>query len=152
MSEAVVWILVADRSRARILHAIRDRKGPFSTLASFVHEEGRLQRHEMESDSPGQAYRAGGARSVVEPHEDPEHRHARVFAAELTDHLDRAGQENRFDQLVVIAPPGFLGVLREQWTARIKSRITQEFDKELAGLNDAQLQSRLAEMLTTVPV
>lgn len=151
MSEPVVWILVADRSRARVLHALPDRQAPFPTLVSFVHEEGRLQRQEMESDSPGRTYRPGGARSAVEPHEDPEHHEAHKFATQLCDYLDRACLENRFDRLSVIAPPGFLGILRDQWTSRLKSCITQELDKELAGLDDAQLQSRLAEMFTAVP-
>lgn len=151
MAVTVDWILVADRARARVFHALLDAQGPFPVLAVLVHAAGRLQRHEMESDSPGTVMHPSGVLSGIEPHEDVAHRESRKFAAQICEHLDRACLENRFDRLIVVAPPDFLGVLREQWTARIQSRIAYELHKELAGFSDTQIQPRLVEILEAVP-
>lgn len=151
MTTTVDWVLVADRSRGRILSTTTDAVGHYATQATFTHEEGRLQRHEMESDSPGRVYRTGGSRSGVDPHEDPEHRESRKFATELSDYLDKARQQNLFDRLIVVAPPAFLGVLRAHWTPRIQSCLAHEVHHELCGLSDAQLQSRVADILSSVP-
>lgn len=152
MAISVDWILVADRSRARIFTTPQDETGHFPTRVTFIHEEGRLQRHEMESDSPGRVYHPGGSRSGVDPHEDAEHRESRKFATQLSAYLDKAAQEHQFDRLIVVAPPAFLGVLRDHWTLPVHTRITQEIHKELAGLGDSQLQKRLVEILNEVPV
>ena len=151
MATTVDWVLVADRSRARIFKTPTDQKGHFPLHATFAHEEGRLQRHEMESDSPGRVYRQGGSRSGVDPHEDPEHRESRKFAAELSVYLDKACQEHQFDRLIVVAPPTFLGILRDHWTVPVQACIAHEIHKELAGLSDSHVQTRLADILTEVP-
>lgn len=151
MNPSVDWVLVADRSRARLYHVLPEKQRPFPVLKAFVHEAGRLLRHEVESDIPGRIYHPGGARSLVEPHEDVEHRESRKFAAEINDYLEQACRERRFDRLIVVAPPDFLGVLREERPASVQKCVIHEVGKELAGLSDAQLQERLDDILATVP-
>jgi protein required for attachment to host cells len=151
MADTVDWVLVADRTRARLLHALPKDLGASPTLAAFVHEAGRLQRRERESDIPGRIFHPGGARSLVEPHEDIEHRESRKFAAKICDYLDQACLEGRFDRLIVVAPPDFLGVLRDEWPEKVRARIVCELGKELAGLTDPQLQARLEEIMAAVP-
>lgn len=141
------WILVADRSRARLLHVLPQGARPWPTLASFIHAAGKLNRQDRETDVPGRMQLPGGPRAAVEPHEDPEHAEARRFAAQLAAHLDRARQEGRFDRLIVVAAPMFLGVLRESWPPPLRSRIALEVDRNLAGLSDSVLQVRLSSLV-----
>ena len=145
------WVLVADRSRARLLHVLPNGTRPWPTLASFIHAAAKLSRQDRETDVPGRMQLPGGARSAVEPHEDPEHSEARRFASQLAAHLDRARQEARFDRLIVVAAPMFLGVLRESWPSPLRARIAFEVDRNLAGLSDPVLQTRLSDLLAAAP-
>lgn len=147
---AVDWILVADRSKAKLLHVLPEGQGPFPTLACFIHDESRLQPRERDSQEPSRVIHPAGYASALEPHEDREHVEARRFAAELADHLERCRQEGRFDQLTVIAPPKFLGVLRSAWTPSLRSMIHAELDQDLMTLSEAELQQRLDKLTASV--
>jgi protein required for attachment to host cells len=144
----VDWILVANRSRAAILHALPHGVRPYPTLASYIHAEGRLRPQDRDSDVAGRAQHPGGARSTVEPHEDRDHVEARRFAKLLVEVLDHDRQHNRFDRLFVIAPPAFLGVLREAWPNPLRERILLELNEDLLPLPEPELQSRLTQIVT----
>jgi protein required for attachment to host cells len=143
----VDWILVADRSRALILHALPQNLGPYPTLASFAHPEGRLRSQDRDSDTSGRVSLPGGIRSTVEPHEDSWHVEARRFAKDLADVLQNDRQNGRFDRLFVVAPPAFLGVLREALPGTVRKTIAAEIAEELLSLPAAEWQSRLEKMV-----
>ncbi len=142
----VTWILVADRCRAKLLHALPDGQGPYPTLGCWSHEAGRLQPRERDAEEPGRVIHPAGYASAVEPHEDRDHVEARRFAKELVDHLEHSRQERRLDRLLVIAPPGFLGVLRDAWTPSLHAMIDREWNLDLSGLSEADLQRRLESL------
>jgi protein required for attachment to host cells len=148
---SVDWVLVADRSRASLLHALPNGLRPWPTLAGFVHEEARLTPQERDTAAPGRVMHPGGARSAVEPHEDRSHVEARRFAAQITEHLDRERLNRRFDRLVVVAPPMFLGVLREASSAPLRAMTAIEFDRDLIPLPEAELQQRLFTIVASLP-
>ncbi len=140
---SVDWVLVADSSRARILHLWQWEPPVLVTLTTLVHPESRESRQERESAEPGRLQMPGGARTAVEPHTDPQQLLEGRFAAEVADHLERARQEHRFDRLIVFAPPHFLGVLRKAWSPLLQQRIIREVDKDFASLTESQLTERL---------
>ena len=142
----VTWILVADRCRAKLLHVLPEGQGPYPTLACWSHEAGRIQPRERDAEEPGRIIHPAGYASAVEPHEDRVHVEARRFSKELVNHLEQCRQEHRFDRLVVIVPPGFLGVLRESWTPSLHSMIVGELNLDLTGLAEADLQKRLQSL------
>jgi protein required for attachment to host cells len=144
---SVDWVLVADRSRARILHLLPDGLLPLPTLASFIHPEGHLAPQDRDSDVAGRLQLPGGPRSAVEPHEDRWHVEATRFAKQLAESLDRDRQQNRFDRLFVIAPPALMGVLREAWPSLVRTRIAGEFTEDLLPLPEQELQQRLSKLL-----
>ncbi|WP_050986113.1 host attachment protein [Schlesneria paludicola] len=146
----VDWVLVADRCHAKILHALPSTVSKFQTLHSLVHPEGRLTPQEMESDAPGRVQLAGNARSTVEPHEDRKQVQSKRFAHEISEILVRESQDRRFDRLFVIAPPSFLGVLRETWPRIVQDRIALELAKDLMPLAEAELTLRLSEIIASV--
>lgn len=147
MTTKVDWMLVADRSKAKIYQGPPDPNDHFAMRVAFEHPEGRLHRHDMESDEPGRITLAGGSRTAAEEHEGTEHREARKFATKLCTYLDAACKSGDFDRLVVVAPPFFLGVLRDHFSGPVKSRILCEIDQELTPLSDSQIQPRLVAIL-----
>ncbi|MDP1797636.1 MAG: host attachment protein [Planctomycetaceae bacterium] len=146
----VDWILLADRSRANILHALPDGLQPFPTIVSLIHGEGRLHPQDRDSDAAGRIQLQSGARSATEPHEDRRHVEARVFAKQIVEYLEQASRDRRFDRLFVVAPPEFLGVLRETWPHLLHRKIVREVNANLTQLPQAELQTRLAEIVGTV--
>lgn len=143
----VNWILIADRSRAVILHALPDGMRPFPVLSSYIHAEGRLRSQDRDCDVGGRVQHPGGARSTVEPHEDRWHVEARHFASLLVETLEHEHQNGRFDRLIVIASAPFLGVLREEWSPGLRACILTEQAGNLLPLPESELQRRLAEIV-----
>lgn len=146
----VDWILVADRSRAVVLHALPNGIGPFPVLSSYLHAEGRLRSQDRDSDVWGRVQHPGGARSTVEPHEDRWHVEASRFAKELVGTLEHEFRNGRFERLVVIAPAPFLGVLRAEWPQLLRNCIIKEQVENLLGMPESERQKKLAEIMESV--
>lgn len=145
--ETVDWILVADRCRACLLHVMPENIGGITTLAAYLHTEGRLQSHERDSDTPGRIQLRGEARSTFEPHEDRQHVEARRFANELAESLQHERNRGHYDRLFVVAPPSFLGVLREAWPKSVRDTIVHEEAAELMNLPEPERLLRLTRIV-----
>jgi len=89
--------------------------------------------HEQGTDKPGRtAASAGTARSALE--ETDWHRLGEErFAAEIAATLYRLAHANKFEALVVVAPPKVLGNLRKAFHKEVVDRITAEIPKELTS-------------------
>ena len=87
--------------------------------------------HEQGTDKPGRAFAsAGTARSAMEEtdwHQLGEER----FASEIARVLYTLAHANKFEALVVVAPPKVLGHLRKEFHKEVIDRITGELPKEL---------------------
>ena len=55
------------------------------------------------------------------------------FASELAEALYRHAHANRFEKLVIIAPPKILGNLRKAFRAEVVERVAAEIPKELTS-------------------
>jgi protein required for attachment to host cells len=64
---------------------------------------------------------------------------------ELSDWLDKAVQEDAFDQLVLVAPPQTLGELRKVLKPSVHARILAELNKDLTKMNKLALQEELTK-------
>ncbi|HET6425165.1 MAG TPA: host attachment protein [Planctomycetaceae bacterium] len=142
--QAVDWILVADRTRAELLHALPGNLGPFPVLNSFIHAEGRLQPQERDTDGPGRLSTPGGGHTAVEPHEDRWRVEAQRFAHQIVGFLDQARHDRRCDRLIVIAPPPFLGVLRAAMPDVLQRCVLHEEGINLLQMSEDERQRRLA--------
>lgn len=124
-----LYVLVADNAMARLFEA----KTPVKTLTEIMiqdHQEGRLKDSERYSDRPGSDHGGVGAHQSYdrEKAEDPEEER---FARDLSDKLDKARHEGRFDNLVLIAPPAFLGTLRHHLSKDCLATVVQSIDKDV---------------------
>lgn len=126
------WILLADSSRARFLGA-DELLADITPIKDVVHPEGRLHASELVSDDRGRS-RAGpsGAHTAFDAHTDPTTHDHEVFARELAHTLDKGLSEDSYSQLVIAAPPRFLGALRAQLSKAVAARVSLEIDHELS--------------------
>jgi protein required for attachment to host cells len=145
---ATTWIIAADESRARVLQVA----GPdrLDEIDDLVNPSGRAQDRELQTDAEprfnghggvGKAGsgRTGGPASDREAQGAVEHS-VRTFAREVGRYLDRARLDHRFDQLVLVAPPKFLGALRKELDKEVEKLVADELPKELAGLTARELE------------
>lgn len=139
----VTWVLVADSSRARIFS--KNGREPFREEAGFIHPESRLHEQELTSDLPGSD---GGGNSSGQRHGkgsrvSPKRHEAITFSKQVADHLEAARADGRFGRLLIVAPPAFLGLLREHFTPALGTLVTQEINKNLVQLKADQLRAQL---------
>lgn len=148
------WILVADRSSARLL-AVESQQ-QLRVLATFSHPEGRLHDREIDSDKPGRTFDSlGRARHSNEPPHSPTENLANEFARDLAKMLERARTDHRFDKLVLVADRKFLGRLRLVIGQETMRLVTATLDKNLSGIADRDLHGHLVHLLkpdATAPI
>lgn len=142
----LTWILVADSTRARIFTADTPAS-PLDEIEDFSHTEGRLHDREMTSDLPGRIKSVGGGGHAFEQPTDPKKHETDIFAHRVAQYLEDAHNANRFEQLLIVASPAFLGLLRNQLPEQIKKLIHFELDKELTRLSAADIRQHLPQYL-----
>jgi len=129
LAQKHLYVLVADSAMARLFKA----KTPVRKIEEILdqpHKAGRQKDSEVYTDRPGSGHGSAGGHQTYdrEPAEDPENVR---FARELGEHLEKARHEGRFDSLVLIAPPRFLGILRHHLSKECLAVVAQSVDKDL---------------------
>ena len=114
------WILVANASNARL-------------FANRGCNKGR----------PG----ATTARPALEPSTDPKEVEALQFAQELCERMDQGRTHKEYDRLVLIAPPHFLGLLRETLDHNTTSLVMDSLNKDYTKLAEKDLTETLGSIL-----
>ncbi|WP_130619411.1 host attachment protein [Dyella amyloliquefaciens] len=143
----IVWIVVANRAAARLFQASQPM-GPLEELDAFIHPEGRLQEHDLVSDRPGRSFDSYGAgRHAEDPDTAATEQEATNFAVQLSRFLHKARCDRKFDALVLVAAPAFLGALRDRLDVATRERITHEIDKNLVQQSPSVIRGHLPERL-----
>ncbi len=135
------WVVIADGSRARI--CAKKARAKLVEMQTIEHPAGRAKARDLVTDGQTTAFASvGGARHGIGADSPPKDHEQENFARELARRLEEGRTGNRFDQLVLVAPPGFLGLLRDQLSAPLAKCVTQSVAKDLtqAKLEDIQQQ------------
>lgn len=140
------WILVADRARARLLCPAATR-GNLTELEDFVNPDGRKPASGLAHDRPRSMESVGNARHVIEPHTSPEQKTAERFARDLADVLDRGRLNQRYERLILVAPPHFLGVLQDALNPQVRACVSGHLDRDLTKLPIGELGTHLGALL-----
>jgi protein required for attachment to host cells len=125
-------VLVGDGRKALFL---RNRGTPLHVdlATERVLEHDNPETREQGSDRPGRYLGPDGvSRSALEQtdwHQLEEDR----FATEISQALYRLAHANRFDHLIVVAPPKTLGTLRSAFHKEVATRVVAEIPKDLTG-------------------
>ncbi len=136
-------VVVGDGEKALFL---RNKGGPQDVKLEVENVLGHDNpaTHEQGTDKPGRAFAsAGTARSAMEEtdwHQLGEDR----FAVDIADTLYRLAHANKFEALVVVAPPKVLGTLRKAFHKEVVDRITGELPKNLTSHPIPEIEKLLA--------
>jgi len=126
------WVVIADGEKALLLRNLSDRPDP--DLEVVVKEEqDNPPDGEQKSDRPGRRADGGmtqkSAMSEADWHDLAKDR----FAKDLSDLLHKRAQSGAFDQLILVASPHILGVLRNDMRADVAGRVIAEIPKTLTN-------------------
>jgi protein required for attachment to host cells len=136
------WVVVCDGRKALILENIGDALFP-NLHTREVKEHPVPATHEQGSDVPGRAFASvGGARSALDQtdwHQQGEDEFLRGLAVEL-DHAVTAGKTKN---LVVVAPPRALGVLRQAYRGRLRTAVRAEVPHDYVKMPVSEIEKRL---------
>jgi protein required for attachment to host cells len=148
---AKTWVLVAHQAGARILE--HGAAGDTLTLLEDIpHPTARLKSGQIDSDRAGASFES--ARYAKRPMEREESAHARDaanFARELVGRLEHGRVEHRYEQLVLVAEPHFLGLLRGALDVPTASRVRGTLPKNLAHVPTHELHAHLRGLLRVMP-
>lgn len=140
------WIVVADQSKARIF-TVDTPRGDLQEVTQLEHPEARNKAQTLASDRPGRAFDSGGqGRHAMGTSVEPKEQEAIRFAKELAGHLQTARTAGRYDHLVLVAGPHFLGLIRDHLGSPNNLRIT-EINKNLGQYNPREIRTHLPERL-----
>ncbi len=130
------WIVAADASRARIFE-IGEGADALQEIEDLVNPEGRLTDHELRSDAKGRYFGKGehSQGHSAEPRVTPVQQEIGRFSRRVGTYLEKARSEHRFDHLWLIAPPKFLGLIRDNLGDEARKLVDEEIAKDLAGLS-----------------
>ena len=147
---STMWVLVADRARARLFAAEWPELEEFREVQDFAHPEGAAHPRDVEADGPGRLYEASGPKHAADRRTDFKHQTATEFARELVGELQAGKDANTYGRLVLIAPALFLGVLREQVSAPIRNLIVADLDKDLTQAGVDAIKSEVSGLIAAI--
>jgi protein required for attachment to host cells len=136
------WIILADRTRASIRRR-RTMQGRFEHIEDVEHREGRAHLDELLTDRAGQSTDSAHHRHAFAPHTNTHDHEAEVFAREIARRLAIARGTRRFDAVVLVAEPRFLGVLRTALDPAERRLVRGEIPKRMLDATDAELGAQL---------
>lgn len=143
-----VWILVADSSRARFF-GVDAANSSLTEMKDLMHPEARMHEQKLTSDLPGsQAGGSVGSHHGVASEKSPKDNEALIFVREISRFLEDAQNNQEYDELIVIAAPSFLGLMRENLTADVSKHIILEIDKNLVKHSTDEIYQHLPKGLT----
>ncbi len=141
------WVVVASAARARFFE-VNGRHEPLLEIKDLVNPEDRLQSKALKSDKPGRAFdRMGGQRHAMGTAVDPKEQVAIRFAKQVAEQLDSDRLHGRFDDLCLVAPPHFLGLLRGHMGNDLTRAVTGEVINDLTQQDIGSVQEHVAHLL-----
>ncbi len=140
-----IRIVVADQAEAIFYDAPSLRTRP-REVARISDPAAHLHAREFSSDRPGRTYESvGGARHAVGRELDPRRREAVRFARRIARRLDEARRQDEFEELIVVAGPPFLGLMREELSRPTRACVVHEVRKDLVHRPPEDLRRHLPQ-------
>jgi protein required for attachment to host cells len=81
----------------------------------------------------------------MQPDTTPKEAEFEHFAQQLADMLNKGTSQRSFDGLVLVAPPHFLGLLRNRLSSEVEKRLLRVVHKDYTSLDSREARSRLED-------
>ena len=138
------WFIIADGAKARLFESLAFRE-PWRLEHEWRDETARLPSRALENERPGRGRTIGsGSHYAVggrSKHDEAEKAFVKTRAEFIVASFER------YDQLVLAAPPGALGEFRKHLPAKVTAKLIGVFDKDLTNMPDQELQAYFVKQL-----
>ena len=134
-------IVVANAAVARVFRYLAQEE--FSLVKEFSHPESRQKGSDLVSDRPGHSEGKGGGHGAFVPSNHPKQNEAERFARELAEWLDSERKQNSYKQAMLVADPGFLGLLNKSLNSQTMQLVFKTLDKDYSQVNERELPKML---------
>src|SRR4051812_45888963 len=127
------WIVAANSGLARIFSQA-GVAGDLEEIHDMANKDVHLLTADTESDQIGQRAASKSKHSVgaptqpsgYQPHQSPDEHRTELFVREVTAFLLRGHHDHKFQQLILISSPEFLGLLRKFLDPQLASLVKLE--------------------------
>ncbi len=144
--ETGTWVLLADGEKALFLRNDVDAENPDLNVVR-LEEQDNPSDLEQSANRPGRMDDGGpGQRSALDDtdwHELAKDR----FAHDLSDILYKQAHKGLFQKIVLVAPPGVLGELRDTLHDEVRAKVVAEVDKTLTNHPLDEVETLLRDTL-----
>jgi len=155
-----IRVVVADQSEARFFD-VEHHDGELRPAGQLSDPLAHLHDRDLKSDRPGRRFdrapiqagrRGATAHHGIGSERKPRKHEAVLFARKIGEALATARRADQFDRLVLMAPPAFLGMLREALPAALHESVAAEIAKDLVRESPSAVRSYLpAQTFHSVP-
>ena len=137
------WVVAAESGRARIF-LLENRVAPLKEIDELSNPVARAHERDLTSDRPGRAFdSAGQGRHSMEPQVEPKQQEAIAFAKKINERLEQGRTKGDFEELILIAPPEFLGILRHNINGNTAKHVTKTIAKHLVQKDETEIRKYL---------
>ena len=140
------WIVLADAATARLYEAGGPR-GKWTLVSELQHPESRAKAAELVTDKPGRVKQSKGYRSAMEPGTPPKKVEVEKFARQLAKALEDGRVRESYQRLVLVSPPGFMGILRAHLSDGVQKLVAALVEKDYLHLEEREAQERVEEQI-----
>jgi protein required for attachment to host cells len=149
-----IRIVLADQAEARF-YDLQRLDEPLRLAGRLTDANAHLHDRDFKSDRPGRVFDhaagAGQRRGAVAHHATggerrPRKHEAELFARQIARELAQAHQDQRFDRVVLVAGPQFLGVLRSVLPKAVSTLVVREISKDLLHEPESTVREHLTQL------
>lgn len=144
-----MWILVAHRSGARIFSR-ENRRAGIQLLEEIDFPDGKLKGRDVNSDRHGSYLGPGAGGQQKHGYTRPfssEEQLALEFARHLAQRIEHGRTSKEFLNLMLVADPHFLGMIRRYLTKASSACVAKTISKDLSWVRDFDIPGYLGDQL-----
>ena len=139
------WVVAAESTRAKI-YQLSSKTSPLQEIEDLIHTSGREKILDLEADRPGRAFDSvGGGRHALGKEVDSKEHEALVFAKILVDRIEQGRTATEFTDLILIAPPEFMGHFKKTLNSQLLKLVSKTLTKNLVRENESVIRDHLFE-------
>lgn len=142
------WILVADEGRARLFAGER-LDGELLEVAGFAHPAAHHPESEAQDRLPRVQESVGSARHAIQPRTSAEDKQADAFARALGEVLEDGRVQARYERLILVAAPRFLGRLRSALDPQVARLVSHSADMDISKAGLDEIRRELQDLLAS---
>ncbi|WP_031432754.1 host attachment protein [Methylomarinum vadi] len=138
------WIIAAESSQARFF-TVPSKKEPLEELPEMLNPASKIHESELTTDLPGRTVTSGptGNKHAMEPHTSPKEQATITFAKQIAEKVEKARVQGELEQIILVCPPKFLGLLRDNLSDQSKKMVIKSLDKNLVSHSEEEIRKQL---------